>query len=141
MKSFQTFKSLTFLLFCICFSNASVIVGKCEEILLASKAYMRYWFYKIGMDILIGFCFPLLRCIIVLLCGFCFFTPIAHITFGIIDRSNIIMGKMFFYKDKVQISKALVPTDERQLFVICLIHTWLFLCIDFAIFQKVHYYC
>lgn len=96
MEGLQIFEPLAFLFCGICLGDMGVIVNKREEILLSSKAYGCYRADKICVNILITLCCFLLRYSIVPLCGFRFFAAIAHITFSVINRSNIVIGEMFF---------------------------------------------
>lgn len=94
MKSFQTFEPLTFPFCGVRLDDTDVIINKYKEVLLSFKAYGRYWAHKVNVNILISLCYPLLRCLIIPLCSFRLFAAIAHITFSIINRGDIMIGEM-----------------------------------------------
>ncbi len=81
MEGLQIFEPFPFSFYGIRLGDAGVIVSKCEEVMLSSKAYGRYRAHKVRVNVLIRLCRPLLRCSIVLLCGFCLFAAIAYVTF------------------------------------------------------------
>ncbi len=94
MEGLQAFEPFAFSLCDVRLSDAGVIVCKCEEVPLSSKAYGRYRAHKVCVNILIRLCCPLLRCSIILLYGFCLFAAIAHVTFSVINRDDVVMSKM-----------------------------------------------
>lgn len=95
VKYLVILESLIFLLCSICFDGADIVIGECEKVLLIFKAYGYYQSHKVGMNVLIGLCYSLLRCPIIPLCGFCFFAAIADISFSVISKDNTMVGKMF----------------------------------------------
>lgn len=95
MKDLQIFEPST-LLFCdVRLGDTGIIVSKCEKVPFFSKTHERYWAHKLGVDILIGLCCPLLWCSIILLCSFHFFATIVYITFSIISINDMVMGEVF----------------------------------------------
>lgn len=94
MEGFQIFELLTFLFCGVRLNNADIIVNKREEVPFSSKAHTRYWAHKVSVNILIRLYSLLLRCLIISLYDFCLFVAIAHTTFSIINRDNIMIGKI-----------------------------------------------
>lgn len=101
MEDFQTFEPLTFLFYGVRLGNTSVIISNHEEVPLSSKAYECYGAPKIDVDILIELCCLLLRCLIILLYGFCLFIAMVYIAFSIINIGNVMVGEMSFYRGEV----------------------------------------
>lgn len=95
MEGLQVLEPLAFPLSGICLGDIDVIVCKREEVSLTFEADGHYWTYKIGVNVLVGFYYPLLGYLIVPLYGFCFFTAIADISFSIINKGDVVMGEVF----------------------------------------------
>lgn len=88
------------------------------------------------MNILVGFCYPLLGCPIVPLCGFRFFAAIVNISFSVIDKGDVVIDKIFLQQGKIKMSETLMLAGERQLFVLCLIYIWLFAFVNIIVFEE-----
>lgn len=96
MKGLQPLEPFDFLLCGIRFSDAGIIVYKCEEVPLSSKVYGRYRVHMFYVNKLIRLCYPWLKYLMIPPCGCYFFVAIVYITFSIINKDNIIMGKVLF---------------------------------------------
>ena len=94
MEGLPIFELLIFSFYGVRFSDMDIIVSKYKEVPLFSKAYGHYRAHKVYVNIPIRLCCPLLRCFIVSFCGFCLVAAIAYITFNIINRGNVVMGKI-----------------------------------------------
>lgn len=90
-----------------------IIVDKHEEILFTSKAYGCYWSYKVSMDKMIGLCYSLLGCTIILLYNFRLFAAITDVSFSIISIDTVIVSEMSFQYGKIEVIKTLVLASER----------------------------
>lgn len=88
------------------------------------------------MNKLVGFCYSLLRCLIIPLCGFYFFAAIVDISFIIIIESDIVVGEIFFQQGKIELSKTLILVAGGQLFILYLLYIQFFAYIDIIVFEK-----
>lgn len=90
------------------FSGIYIVIGKCKEVLFASKANRYNWPNEININILIRlYCFWL-GVTIILLFGFCSFAAIADQFLYIDNEFNVVVYEIFFQHSKVQLAKFLI---------------------------------
>lgn len=89
------------------------------------------------MNILLRFCCPLLKCLIIPFCDFCFFAAIVDISFIVINKGNVVIDEVFLQRGKIEVSETLKPASEEQLFVLRLIYVRLFAFVNIIVFKEV----
>lgn len=130
VEGFWAFEPFVLLLSSVDLRDARIVICKREKIPFDSKSHRCNWPNKVRIYKLVRPLCSFLRRIVVVFYYLCPFTAITYVL--IVSIANIVMGLMFSYSLKVEVTKSFVPNCKEEFVALSLVDFRLYIFVEVA---------